>query len=133
MSPRTISSPRASLWKVPTPPLSLLSGIPLTMMTRLGMMVRNYRISIWRPSLVNPHVDGQVWQIDPVWIEKRNRVQISRKASKLFHQFPGEACALIGWYKMKNFELSCIRTAVESIRLNVNPEEAMDAVGGVNG
>jgi hypothetical protein len=43
---------------------------------------------------------------------------------------------------MKNFELSCIRTAVESIRLNVNPEEAMDAVGlydaeqpqgGVNG
>ena len=90
--------------------------------------------SNWRyASLVNPYEPGQVWQIDPVWIEKRNRVQISRKASKLFHQFPGEACALIGWYKMKNFELSCIRTAVESIRLNVNPEEAMEAVGGING
>ena len=86
--------------------------------------------SNWKyASLVNPHIEGQVWQIDPVWIEKRNRVQISRKASKLFHQFPGEACALIGWYKMKNFELSCIRTAVESIRLNVNSDEAMDAVG----
>ena len=86
--------------------------------------------SEWKyASLVNPHVDGQVWQIDPVWIEKLNRVQISRKASKLFHQFPGEPAALIGWYKIKDFELSCIRTAVESIRLNVNSEEAMDAVG----
>lgn len=84
-------------------------------------------------SLVNPHVDGQVWQIDPIWIERCNRAQINRKAAKLFHQFPSEPCAIIGWYKMKNFELSCIRTAVESIRLNVNPEEAMNAIGGVNG
>ena len=84
----------------------------------------------WRyASLVNPHVDGQIWQIDPIWIERRNRIEINRKASKLFHQFPSDPCAIIGWYKMKNFELSCIRTAVESIRLNVNPEEAMNAVG----
>ncbi len=90
--------------------------------------------SEWKyASLVNPHVDGQVWQIDPIWIERRNRVEICRKASLLFHQFPSDPCGLIGWYKMKNFELSCIRTAVESIRLNVNPEEAMEAVGGING
>lgn len=90
--------------------------------------------SNWRyASLVNPYEPGQVWQIDPIWIEKRNRVEINRKAAKLFHQFPGEAASLIGWYKMKEFELSCIRTAVESIRLNVNPEEAMDAIGGING
>lgn len=84
-------------------------------------------------SLVNPHVDGQIWQIDPVWIEKRNRVEINRKASKLFHQFPSEPCALIGWYKMKNFELSCIRTAVESVRLNIESSEAMNAVGLTGG
>lgn len=87
-------------------------------------------------SLVNPYVPGQVWQIDPVWIERRNRVEINRKASKLFHQFPSEPCALIGWYKMKNFELNCIRTAVESVRLNVDSDEAMNAVGlsgGENG
>ena len=90
--------------------------------------------SNWRyASLVNPYEPGQVWQIDPIWIEKRNRVEINRKAAKLFHQFPGEAASLIGWYKMKEFELSCIRTAVECIRLNVNPEEAMDAIGGLNG
>ncbi len=93
-------------------------------------------------SLVNPHIDGQVWQIDPIWIETRNRMEINKKASKLFHQFPSDSCFLIGWYKMKDFELSCIRTAVESIRLNVNSQEAMNAVGifsedlhqgGVNG
>ncbi len=90
--------------------------------------------SSWRyASLVNPYEPGQVWQIDPIWIEKKNRVEINRKAAKLFHQFPGEPASLIGWYKMKEFELSCIRTAVESIRLNVNPEEAMDAIGGING
>ena len=90
--------------------------------------------SNWRyASLVNPYEPGQVWQIDPIWIEKRNRVEINRKASKLFHQFPGEPAGLIGWYKMKNYELSCIRTAVESIRLNVDSAEAMDAIGGLNG
>lgn len=90
--------------------------------------------SNWRYSnLVNPHEDGQIWQIDPVWIERKNRLEINRKATKLFHQFPGEPASLIGWYKIKEFELSCIRTAVESIRLNVNSEEAMDAIGGLNG
>ena len=90
--------------------------------------------SNWRyASLVNPYEPGTVWQIDPIWIEKKNRVEINRKAAMLFHQFPGEPASLIGWYKMKEFELSCIRTAVESIRLNVNPEEAMDAIGGING
>ena len=90
--------------------------------------------SNWRyASLINPYEPGQVWQIDPIWIEKRNRVEINRKASKLFHQFPSEPASLIGWYKMKNFELSCIRTAVESIRLNVDSAEAMDAIGGING
>ena len=80
-------------------------------------------------SLVNPYIPGQLWQIDPVWIEKRSRVEINRKAQKLFHQFPSDSVFLIGWYKMKEFELGCIRTAVESVRLNVNSDEAMNALG----
>lgn len=87
-------------------------------------------------SLVNPYVPGEVWQIDPVWIEKKCRLEIFRKAKKLFYQFPSDSCFLIGWYKMKEFELGCIRTAVESVRLNVSSAEAMNAVGlsgGENG
>ena len=46
-------------------------------------------------------------------------------------------CSLLGWFKIKEYELSCIRTAVESIRLNINPEDAMKALnliadGGTN-
>ena len=90
--------------------------------------------SNWKYSeLLNPYVPGEVWQIDPVWIEQRNRVRINKMASVFFHQFPSEPCALIGWYKMKDFELSCIRTAVESVRLNVNTDEAMVALGLLGG
>lgn len=89
-------------------------------------------------SLLNPRESGQIWQIDPVWIERKNKVYINKMASVLFHQFPSDSCFLIGWYKMKDFELSCIRTAVESLRFNVSAQDAMDAVGidsqgGLNG
>lgn len=89
-------------------------------------------------SLLNPRDDRGVWQIDPVWIERQNKVVINRMAGVLFHQFPSDSSFLIGWYKMKDFELSCIRTAVESLRFNVSMQDAMDAVGissqgGLNG
>lgn len=89
-------------------------------------------------SLLNPREPGQVWQIDPVWIERQNKVVINKMAGVLFHQYPSDSSFLIGWYKMKDFELSCIRTAVESLRFNVSAQDAMDAVGigsqgGLNG
>ena len=89
-------------------------------------------------SLLNPRDERGVWQIDPVWIERQNKVVINKMAGVLFHQFPSDSSFLIGWYKMKDFELSCIRTAVESLRFNVSMQDAMDAVGigsqgGLNG
>ncbi len=89
-------------------------------------------------SLLNPREDGQVWQIDPVWIERKNKFAVNKMAEVLFHQFPSDSCFLIGWYKIKDFELSCIRTAVESLRFNVSAQDAMNAVGiasqgGLNG
>lgn len=80
-------------------------------------------------SLLNPHTDGLVWQIDPVWMEQRSRVELEKLAFKLFHQYPMSVCSLVAWYKIKHFELGCVRTAVESLRLNINSFEAMDAVG----
>lgn len=93
----------------------------------------------WKYSeLINPHVDGDVWNIDPGWIENKGRGKLNKMALNIFHQYPVTTASLIGWYKIKEYELSCIRTAVESIRLNINPEEAMSAVGivaegGING
>lgn len=79
--------------------------------------------------LINPHVEGQIWQINPGWIEQKYRAKSNRKALHLFHQYPMTTGSLIGWYKVKEYELNCIRTAVESIRLNINSAEAMKAVG----
>ncbi len=79
--------------------------------------------------LINPHTEGVVWKINPSWIEKKSRIEVNRLALNVFHQYPMSVCSLIAWYKIKHFELNCIRTAVESLRLNISSEEAMNAVG----
>lgn len=89
---------------------------------------RNWEFS----ELLNPYIDGEVWKIDPLWLEKQSRVVINRKALHMFRQYPMTTCSLVGWYKIKEYELSCIRTAVEGMRLNISPTEAMSAVGIVS-
>ena len=79
--------------------------------------------------LVNPNLDGKIWQIDPSWIEQTNRSKLNKMALKAFHQYPMTVCSLIGWYKIKKYELHCIKTAVESLRLNISSTEAMSAAG----
>lgn len=84
----------------------------------------------WRYSeLLNPHTGGEVWKVEPSWIERKNRVRMAKLAAGVFHEFPMTTASLIGWYKIKNFEMSCIRTAVESLRMGINSQDAKDAVG----
>jgi len=71
--------------------------------------------------LVNPKTDV-IWRIEPSWIEKKSKVIQNKKASRLFHCYPVTSASLIGWFKLKQFELSCIRMAVEGLRLNEKPE-----------
>lgn len=79
--------------------------------------------------LLNPLEPGSIWKVDPRWIEINNRARINKEAKLAFHQYPMTTVALIAWYKIKNYELSCIRTAVESLRMNIEPQEAMSCVG----
>lgn len=88
--------------------------------------------------LLNPFEPGVPWKINPLWIEKKNRVKLTHKAISYFHQYPMSVCTLVTWNKIKDYELSCIRAAVERIRLNIEPSEAMKTVGipqdgGANG
>ncbi len=84
----------------------------------------------WKYSeLLNSHVGGEVWQIDPSWIERKNMVRMNRYAQRLFHLNGMTSAALIGWFYIKDFELRCIRTAVESLRLNINHQEAKSIAG----
>ena len=43
-----------------------------------------------------------------------------------------QEAALSAWFKLKSYELTCIRAAVEGLRLKVGAAEAMEAVG-ING
>lgn len=70
--------------------------------------------------LINPKTDA-LWRIDPSWIEKKAKLKQNKKAARLFHCYPVTSASLIGWFKVKQFELSCIRMAVEGLRLNEKP------------
>lgn len=127
MSPEQISEKLISL----SPRVSRSDSLAGPALKVLELPLDDY--NAWAESevknLINPHTEGLVWQINPSWIEKRSRVEIEKLALNVFHQYPMSVCSLIAWYKIKHFELTCIRTAVESLRLNISSEEAMNAVG----
>ena len=81
---------------------------------------------------LNPYEPGQIWCVDPVWIERRYIEHLAKVALQVFHRYTMEDAALAAWFNIKSYELTCIRTAVESLRLNISSKEAMEAVG-VNG
>lgn len=101
-----------------------------------AIQILNYptdEYEVWKKwkykELINPIMDNSIWKIDPTWIENRNKIKVNKLALRIFHRYPMSVCSLIGWYKIKKFELSCIRTAVESLRLDIPSEQAKQAVG----
>lgn len=91
------------------------------------------KFEIWKKwkyrKYINPCINDEDWQIDPAWIENSIKLKIQKMAVNLFHQYPDSTASLIAWFKIKNYELTCIKTAVESLRLNINSQDAMIAVG----
>ena len=81
---------------------------------------------------INQKDSGDNWTINPSWIERKYMVHQAKFAYHYFHKNMMDDVALVAWFKIKNYELTCIKTAVESIKLNVSSDEAMEAVG-VNG
>ena len=79
--------------------------------------------------LLNPHEEGVVWNVDPRWIHNAYSKSYVRKAYRLFHLYPFTECPLVCWFIVKQNELDNIRTASESIRLNVPQEQAMEHAG----
>ena len=84
----------------------------------------------WRfANLLNPHEDGSVWNVDPMWIEQRIRFGETKRVEKLFHENSMTYASLVMFYILKLQELDCIRAATEGLRLNVGKEEAMYVAG----
>ena len=80
-------------------------------------------------NLLNPHEEGVVWNVDPRWIYNVSKKEYVRKAYRLFHLYPFTECPLVCWFILKQHELDNIRTASESLRLNVPSEQAMENAG----
>lgn len=84
--------------------------------------------------LLNPHEEGNFWTVDPRYLTRAANARINRQALRLFHKFPCSPAFIVPWFKIKQYELDCIRTAVEALRLNVDTEQAKALVGlGANG
>lgn len=79
--------------------------------------------------LLNPHEEGAVWTIDPRWVEQKARIELNNEAMSLFHKYPLTVMVLVAWFKIKQNELDCIRTATESLRLNADQAQAMEFAG----
>jgi vacuolar-type H+-ATPase subunit C/Vma6 len=86
--------------------------------------------SDWRyADLLNPHEEGVVWTIDPRWIEQASRKKQNNEAMMKIHQYPLTAMVPVTWFRIKQNELDCIRTATEGLRLNVDVSQVMEFAG----
>lgn len=77
---------------------------------------------------LNPF-DGSSWVLDPAWFEQRYNARRAKKYITIFHQYSMTELSLVAWFKIKNHELNCIRSAVEGLRLNISSNDAMKALG----
>ncbi len=82
-------------------------------------------------SLLNPNEEGVVWQIDPRWVQQKAKTMFNKKALGQFHRHPFSVNVLVTWFKIKQFELDCIRTAAEGLRLNVEQGKVQEFAGVV--
>lgn len=78
---------------------------------------------------LNPHIDGELWCVDPAWIERSWKNYLNKKTERLFHKQPLSPLCLISFFKLKQNELDCITTVAEGLRLDAGQESMMEASG----
>ena len=79
--------------------------------------------------LLNPHTEGDIWSVDPRWLQQSVILDINKKAMKHFRRNPFTADVLVSWFMIKQYELDCIRTAAEGLRLSVDESHMKEFAG----
>ena len=79
--------------------------------------------------LLNPNEEGVVWNLDPRWFEGEARKKDFRNAEKLLHRYPNSVAVLLCFFKMKSYELDCIRAIAEGLKMNVESSQILAAAG----
>lgn len=84
----------------------------------------------WKYSqFLNPHEEGVVWEVDPCWIERSLKNYLAKSYKRFFHKDPMSVTSLVSWFRIKQYELDCIRTVAEGLRLGVESEKVMEVAG----
>ncbi|MCR4821789.1 MAG: V-type ATPase subunit [Treponema sp.] len=78
---------------------------------------------------LNPHEEGVVWEIDPCWVERSLKNYLAKAYIRYFHKDPLSVTSLVSWFRIKQYELDCIRTVAEGLRLGVESNKVMDVAG----
>ena len=78
---------------------------------------------------LNPHEEGVIWEIDPTWIERSLKNYLSKSYTHFFHKDPMSVTSLVSWFRIKQYELDCIRSVAEGLRLGVESEKVMEVAG----
>lgn len=78
---------------------------------------------------LNPHEEGTVWNLDPLWVEAKTSRYFYDKALKEFHRYQFSPMVLVTWFYIKMNELHYIITAVEAIRLNADENQVREIAG----
>jgi vacuolar-type H+-ATPase subunit C/Vma6 len=66
---------------------------------------------------------------DPVRAEQKAARRLYVRAHQLFHQDPFTLTPLVAFFKLKEYEVSYLKTAVEALRLSVSEQDVLAAVG----
>ncbi len=84
----------------------------------------------WKYSAyLNPYVPEEIWSVDPRYVQQKAKIAQTKAALKLFHQHPFTDCVLVTWFKIKQYELDCIRTAAEGLCLSVDQSDIKNFLG----
>lgn len=90
-------------------------------------------IDSWKPwkyfKFLNPWAETTLWSVDPRYFEQAGFSWLGRTALKNFHKEPFTVNTLLCFFKIKQSEVSLIRTAAEGIRLQVSEKEMADFRG----
>ena len=66
---------------------------------------------------------------DPVRAEQKATRRLYARAHQLFHQDPFTLTPLVAFFKLKQYEVGFLKTAVEALRLSVSEQDVLALVG----
>jgi vacuolar-type H+-ATPase subunit C/Vma6 len=66
---------------------------------------------------------------DPVRAEQKGTRRLYTRAHQLFHQDPFTLTPIVAFFKLKEYEVGLLKTAVEALRLSVSEQDILALVG----